>query len=206
MNRDAAEVIGRNIGIAGTVAGVSGAVGKAITKSSLPPFQKAALIIGAGIAGGAIHVGASVINRVVNTPSSTATTPTTTNLPGGVNKLVADSYGGYSDLMLLILSIDTLTCVCLSLILILFMMILFKFYLNEDKVKLNLSNLIGDIINNNLNYYLIKLIQLNKKTSNVYIFSIFILLFIALGFDCYFITELYNNLDKFVDLHINSRK
>ena len=61
-------------------------------------------------------------------------------------------------------------------------------------------------MNNNLNYYLIKLIQLNKKTSTVYFFIIFILLFICLGFNCYFITELYNNLDKFVDLHINSRK
>lgn len=135
MNRDAAEVIGRNIGIAGTVAGVAGAVGKAIAKSSLPPVQKAAIVIGASIAGGTIHVGTSVINRVVNTPYSTITPPTTTNLPNGVNKLVADSDNGYSDLMLLILSIDTLTCVCLSLILILFMMILFKFYLNEVKVK-----------------------------------------------------------------------
>lgn len=209
MNRDAAEVIGRNIGIAGTVAGVSGAVGKAIAKSSLPP--KGGIVIGAGIAGGAIHVGTSVINRVVNTPSSTTTPPTTTpttNLPDGVNKLVGDygGDGGYTDLMLLILSIDTLTCVCLTFILILFMMILFKFYLNEAKVQMNLSSLIGDKMNNNLNYYLIKLIQLNKKTSTVYIFIIFILLFIALGFDCYFITELYNNLDKFVDLHINSRK
>ena len=40
MNRDAAGVIGRNIGIAGTVAGVYGAVGNAIAKSSLPPSQK----------------------------------------------------------------------------------------------------------------------------------------------------------------------
>jgi hypothetical protein len=209
MNRHAAEVIGRNIGIAGTVAGVSGAVAKAIAKSSLPALQKAGIVIGAGIAGGAIHVGTSVINRVVNTPCSTITPPVTStasNLTNGVNKLMADSGDGYSDLMLLILSIDTLTCVCLGLIVILFMMMLFKFYLNQDKVKFNLSSLIGDNLNNNLNYYLIKLIQLNKKTSTVYIFIIFILLFIALGFDCYFITELYNNLDKFVDLHINNRK
>ncbi|KAI0398634.1 hypothetical protein F4802DRAFT_340266 [Xylaria palmicola] len=210
MNRDAAEVIGRNIGIAGTVAGVSGAVGKAIAKSSLPPLQKAGLVIGASIAGGAIHVGTSVINRVVNTPSSTTTPPTTTpptTLGDGVNKLVADSGdgSGYSDLMLLLLSIDTLTSVCLALIIILFMIILFKFYLNEDKVKLNLSSLIGDKMNKNLNYYLIKLILLNKKTSTVYIFIILILLLIVLGFDGYFITELYNNLDKFVDLHIKSR-
>ena len=196
MNKDAAEILGRNIGIAGTVAGVSGAVGKAIAKSSLPPLQKAGIVVGAGIAGGAIHVGTSIVNRVVNTPSSSITTPpstttppsVTSNLPDGVNKLMADSGDGYSDLMLLILSIDTLICVCLGLILILFMMILFKFYLNEKKVKLNLSSLIGDKMNNNLNYYLIKLIQLNKKTSTVYIFITFILLFISLGFSCYFIT------------------
>ena len=94
---------------------------------------------------------------------------------------MADSGDRYSELMLLILCIEALTCVCLYFIIILFMMILFKFYINEEKVKLNLSSLIGDKMNNNLNYYLIKLIQLNKKTSTVYIFIIFILLFICLG-------------------------
>ena len=206
MNKDAAEVIGRNIGIAGTIAGVSGAVGKAIAKSSLPPLQKAGIVVGSGIAGGAIHVGTSVLNRVVNTSSNTPPTSIIISSNNGVNKLIPGSE--YSDLMLLILSIDTLTCVCLGFITILFMMILFKFYLNEDKVKMNLSSLIGDKMNNNLNYYLIKLIKLNKKTktSSLYIFIIFVLLFIILIFDCYFITELYNNLDKFVDLHINNRK
>ena len=52
MNRDAAEVVGRNIGIAGTVAGVSGAVGNAIAKSSLPPLQKAGIVHRAAIVGG----------------------------------------------------------------------------------------------------------------------------------------------------------
>ena len=160
---------------------------------------------------GGIHVGTSLVNSLVNTPSSTTTPPTKTpsttiNVPDSVNKFMADSGDGYSGLMLLILCIDAITCVCLYFILILFMMILFKFYINEEKVKLNLSNLIGDKMNNNLNYYLIKLIQLNKKTSTVYIFITFILLFISLGYDCYFITVLYNNLDKFVDIHINSRK
>ena len=135
MKRDAAEVIGRNVGIAGTVAGVSGAVGNAIAKSSLPPLQKAGIVVGAGIAGGAIHIGTSLMNRVINTPFSTTTPPTITpsttiNLPYGVNKFMADSADPYSELMLLILCIDTLICVCLDWILILFMMILFKFYLN----------------------------------------------------------------------------
>ena len=122
-----------------------------------------------------------------------------------VSKLVDSSNN--SDLANLILSIDMITYACLSLIIILFMLILFKFYLNEkNNVKLNLSSWIGEKWNNSLNYYLIKIIQLNKKTSNAYIFIIFVLLFIALLSNCYFITELYSNLDKFVDVHVNSRK
>lgn len=45
------------------------------------------------------------------------------------------------------------------------MTILFKFYLNEDKIKLNFFGLIRDKLNNSLNYYLINIIQLNKKKS-----------------------------------------
>jgi hypothetical protein len=78
------------------------------------------------------------------------------------------------------------------------MIILFKFYLNEDKLNLNLSWIIGTKLNNSLNYYLIKLIKFNKKTSNIFIFIIFILLIIGLSFNGYFITELYSNLGKYV--------
>jgi hypothetical protein len=126
VNKEAAEALGRNLGIAGTIAGVSGAVAKGLAKSSMPPLQKAGIIIGTGIAGGAIFVGTSAVNRVVNTTttSSTTTTPTTSNLPDGVNKLLPGD--GFSDLMVLILSIDVLTCVCLSLIIILSMILLFK--------------------------------------------------------------------------------
>ena len=128
------------------------------------------------------------------------------NFPdGGVNKLLDDSTDSFSDLMLLILSIDTLACVCLNLFFILFMMILFKFFF-EDNIKLNFSRFIGEKFNNSLNYYLIKLIQLNKKTSTVYIFIIFIVLFIVLAFNIYFISQLYLNLDTFIDLHIKNRK
>ena len=86
MNRDAAEVLGRNIGVVGGVPGVSGAVGRDIGKSNLPSLQKAGIVVGAAITGGAIYVGTSLINIVVNTPSSTTTLPTTTpstttNLP-----------------------------------------------------------------------------------------------------------------------------
>lgn len=211
VNRDAAEAVGRNIGVAGTVAGVAGAVAKGLAKSSLPPLAKAGVIVGSGVAGGAIFVGTSAVNRVVNKGSNITTsspTLTSSNLSNGpgLNKFFGDSNDNFSDLMVLLLSIDTLTLVCLSLTSILFIIILFKFFLNENNIKLNLSSLIGDKLNNSLNYYIIKIIKLNKKANTIFIFIIFIVLFIALAFNCYFITELYNNLDKFIELHINSRK
>ena len=207
VNKDAAEALARNVGFAGTTAGIAGAVGKAISKSSLPPVQKAGIVIASGIAGAGVHLIGSNINKVIssnttNGSSSTSTSSTKTDL---VSKLMDDSGSSpqNSELMNVILGIDMITYACLSLIIILFIIVLFKFYLNEDKIKLNFSSLIGDKLNNSLNYYLIKIIQLNKKTSNVYIFIIFIVLFISLGFEGYYITKLYNNLDKFVDLHIN---
>ena len=110
---------------------------------------------------------------------------------------------GGSDLSNFILGIDMITNACFGLVFILFIMIIFKFYLKEEKIKFNISNLIGVDLNNSLNYYLIKLIQLNKKTSSVYIFIILVLLLLFLAFDCYFISELYHNLDKFINNHIN---
>lgn len=206
VNRDAAEALGRNVGIGGTIAGVSGAVAKGIAKSSMPPLQKAGVIIGADIPSGAIFVGTYAVNRVVNGTNVSSKFISVADLSSNLNKFLPDSHNGISDLMVLLLSINALICVCLSLMVILSMMILFKFYLSENKIKLNLSKFLGDKINKNLNFYLIKLIQLNKKTSAIYIIIILIIILISLAFSCYFVTELYNNIDKFIDLHINYKK
>jgi hypothetical protein len=198
VNKDAAEILGRNIGVAGTIAGVSGAVAKAIGKSSMPPLQKAGIIIGSAGAAGAIHIGTSVINKVINSGSTQNVKNTEDSIKiDGVNKLLNDGFNNLSELKLLLLSMNTLASTCLVLVFILFILTLFKFYLNENNIKLNY------LVGNKLNDYLIKIIKLNKKTSNVYIFIIFIVLFISLAFECYFITQLYDNLDKFIDLHIN---
>jgi hypothetical protein len=94
---------------------------------------------------------------------------------------------------------------CLSLIIILFIILLFKFYL-KSSIQLNYSHLIGNYLNSVLNYYLTKILQLNKQTSIIYIFIILIILIISLCFNCYFTTELYNNLDKFIELHSDITK
>ena len=86
------------------------------------------------------------------------------------------------------------------------MILIFKYYLDEDKINIKLSNLIGHKMNNNLNYLIKKLIQLNKKTSTIYILIIFIILFIGLFYNCYFSTVLLNNLDKLIEIHTNIKK
>jgi len=208
--------VGSNIGLAATVAAISTGVAKVVAKSSLPPIQKAGIVVAGSVIGGGIHITASAMNRLNSIATSSNSTPTTgttssttsdttsgvstTNLGDGVNKFISDST---SDLSNLILGINMITSACVSLIIILSIIIFFTFYLDEDKIQLKLSGLIGDKWNNNFNSYLIKISKLNKLTSSVYISIIFILLFLGLGFNCYFLTELYNNLDIYINIHIN---
>jgi len=195
-------ILGQNIGLAGSIGALSGSVAKVISKTPLPPIQKAGIVIAAGLAGAGIHIGASTIirsNSNSNISGNISSSPIPRTFNAGENKLT----GGYENSALndLILGIDMINYACLLLIIILFTIILFKFALPSE-IKLNLSNIIGPNLNNSLNYYLNKIIQLNKTTSKVYIFIILILLLISLSFNCYFTTELYNNLDKFVNLHM----
>lgn len=89
--------------------------------------------------------GASAVNKNIGstTPTQPTGSVTASNISDSVDKLVPD-YINNSALMDIILSVNMITCACFSLIIILSMMILFKFFLNEEKINLNLSNLIGD--------------------------------------------------------------
>jgi hypothetical protein len=64
---------GTNIGLGATVAGVSNAVVKGVTKGSLPVVQKAGIIAAGGVVGGIIHVAASAINHNNNISVSSQT-------------------------------------------------------------------------------------------------------------------------------------
>lgn len=139
--------IGSNIGLAGTVGAVTVGVSKVVCKGSLPPVQKASIVLGSSVIGAGIHIGASALNRLNNNKESYAT-----------NNL---------------------------------------FNFGVDKIKFDLTS--------SFNYYLIKMIKFNKKTSVIYIYIILFVLLVGLGFDCYFINALYSNIDKLVDLHINTR-
>lgn len=167
--------LGSQVGLGATVAGVSAAVSKGIASSSLPPLQKAAVIVGSAMAGGAIHVGASAINRknnivnsIVSNGKSFESGSKSSSIGDNINKFIDNSVD-HSPIKDLILSIEILNKVCLCLTLILFMQILFKFFLDESKINFDLSSFIGTNLNDKLNYYLVKIIRINKKIGNIYL-------------------------------------
>jgi hypothetical protein len=172
--------IGSQVGLGASIAGLGTAVAKGIAKSSMPPVQKAGIIVGSGLVTGLGHSVISNINinrnRVINenisvTDTNTATinnTNVTANtLNSSINKFI-DNTTPSSPLENLLFDIEALNYVCLSLIILLIIQILFKFYLTEN-ITLNLSNILGINVNNKLEYYLNKIIKLNKKMSSIYV-------------------------------------
>lgn len=55
--------VGSNVGLAGIVGAVTASVAKVVAKSSMPPVQKAGIVIGSSVIGAGIHIGASALNR-----------------------------------------------------------------------------------------------------------------------------------------------
>jgi len=181
--------IGSQIGLGATIVGIGGAVGKAIAKSSLPPVQKAGVIIGGALISGFGHSVITAINRntisansanivatATNVTTNTATTTSSVTNTGAtistgdinsyISKFMDDS--NISPMQELLFDIYGLNATCLSLILILIIQIMFKLYLNNN-IKLNLVNILGTNINNSLEYYINKIILFNKNMSIIYI-------------------------------------
>ncbi|TQS39471.1 hypothetical protein Golomagni_00005 [Golovinomyces magnicellulatus] len=99
VSKDAAESLGTNIGMGGTIGTVAVAVSRSIAKSPIPPLQKAGIVVGSAAAGGAIFVGTNVVNRISIAASrssgenslaiTTSLDNSGSNFPdGGVNKLL----------------------------------------------------------------------------------------------------------------------
>jgi hypothetical protein len=92
--------------------------------------------------------------------------------------------------------------ICLSIIYILIIQFFYKLYL-KDKINLNLSWLVGNYINNKLDFYLNKIIKLNKQMSIGWIwFGIIIVIFIVSA-DSYIISKLCLNLNSFVEGYLS---
>jgi hypothetical protein len=163
--------IGSNIGLGATMAGIATAVGNTIAKSSMPPLQKVGVILGASMIAGLFHSKITTINRNKimeenkNSIINSINTNNSTNDPN-ISKFIEDSQS--SPLQDLLLNLEMTTNVCIAMLILLMIQILFKIHF-KDNIKLDLSKILGDKYNNTLEYYINKIITLNKKMSTIYI-------------------------------------
>ena len=204
LNKEAAaeiskgiSIIGSNLGLGATIAGIGTAVAKGVAKSSMPPLQKAGLIVSSGLITG---VGHSIITNINKYKYSNENISSKTEFSNSSNINKFMDNGSNSPLQNLLFDIEALNYVCLGLMFILIIQIAFKYYF-LDNIKLNLSTILGIHINNKLEYYINKTIILNKKMSHIWIWLAIILILIALSFSAYASAELYNNIDGYINLH-----
>ena len=186
--------LGSNVGLAGTVGAFSYAVSQGIVKSSLPPLQKAGVIIAGGIIGAGVHTTASYFNRgLVGTSRGS-----NVNINNDVNKFLPDSE--FSPLQGILWWTEIIDYACLSVMYILIIQLVFKFYF-KDNITLSLSKLLGNSLNNKIEYYINKIIKFNKQMSIFWIWFILAILIYGLGSNTYFIYGMYDKIDIFVNSH-----
>lgn len=176
--------------------------GKAIDKSSFTPVQKAGVIVGSALAAGLGHSVISTLNRnqvlLDNMDRSTSS-----DICNNISKFLNNSQS--SHLQDLLFQLEAMNYVCLSLIYILILQIIFKFSI-KDNITLSLSKLLGSKTNNKLEFYINKIIKLNKRMSIVYIGIILITLILGLSVSAYVCHDLYANVDNYIAVHNSLKK
>ena len=170
------------------------AVAKGITKSGMP--FKAGVIAGASVLGGLTHSIFSNMNRARSLYEKDNST--CSNISTNLSKLLDDNVLS-SPLKDILYNLELISYTCLSLLIILAIQIIFKLY--KDNVNLNITKLVGVNLNNKINYYINKIIYLNKKMNSVYILIIIIILLFAISIIGYTCGDLYNNIDMYVSVH-----
>lgn len=113
--------------------GRAGGVAKIIAKSSIPPLQKAGLVVASGIAGAVLHTGGSAINAQTHAASSISKSSGSTGqstLPKDLNQFIG-SGDDFTPLKILLQCICILNSLCIWIIIFLPIQILFKVYLSD---------------------------------------------------------------------------
>lgn len=197
--------IGSNIGLGATVAGLGGAVAKGIAKASLPPMQKAGIIIAGGVIGGIIHVAASTINRNASmaTYSKSSASKTSDNVRNFIDLSSSDNT---SPLEILLECLNILSLISLFLLIILSLQLFYKFFINDKPQLKWIEVIFPSIYIEKVKLLVYKVIKLNKNMSMIYIIMIIILLIISMFTLSYISLELINNLEKYVNVYIEHFK
>jgi len=199
--------IGSNIGLGATIAKIGTAVGKTIAKSSVPPIQKAGIIVGASMIAGLFHSKITTFNRnkvmyeyFKNKEVSTYNNSSNIN-NSTVSKFVDDSFTS-SPLEDLLLNLEMTSYVCISMVILLAIQLFFKLHI-KDNIQLNLSSIVGIKFNNTLQEYINKIITLNKKMSIFYIWLTIVILIVGLYSCIYGLQDVSTNIDSYVNVYNN---
>lgn len=195
------QTIGSQIGLGATIAGVSAAVSKAVAKTGMPPLQKAGAIVGSGILGGIGHSLISNVNRnAVNGENTINSAASSTNINSQVHKFIGDSH--LSSLQEFLSDEGMMNYICLSLIYLLIIQLVFKLYF-KNEIILSLSNLLNYNINKKIEFYLNKIINLNKQMSIMWIWYIFVTILIGLSISAYALHNVYAYIENYINGHIS---
>jgi hypothetical protein len=167
-DKEAGKTIATQVGITGAMVGGALGVGKAIAKSPMPPLQKATAVVVSSVVTGAAQAGISVFNNtlsknvnpssIVNSKSGTVST----NINDITSKFVSDSQS--SPLHDIFYSLEIIDYACLTILYILIIQLVYKLFL-KDNINLRLFKVLGDNFNNKIEFYLNKIIKLNKQMS-----------------------------------------
>jgi hypothetical protein len=155
---EAGKSLASHVGILGGMGIGATAVGRAVARAPIPPLVKAGLVLGGAAAGG-------VIEKVIDNPGKfgvSGTSSTNSSFSSTVSKLVADSQ--ISVLQDTFFLFEIVYVIILYMVILIVGQLIFKLYF-KDNITLNLSRLLGVNFNNKLEYYLNKIINLNKKMS-----------------------------------------
>lgn len=208
--------LGSNVGLGASIGAVAGGVSKAIASSNIPANKKAAMVVLSGLAGAAIHTGASAINAKRAADSAKRAAESAKDIdnygkpssnihndsPFDWTKYFSTDESTSSFLEDLVWSIYILNTISLLLFILLISQYIFIYYVNNEP-KLNFIYKLLPKYSNTIKKYIYKFIKFAKSTDKYTSIFIIVLLLICLISSYIFSFILYTDLQSYVDYYIN---
>nr|YP_009715284.1 hypothetical protein [Russula subnigricans]QGK88090.1 hypothetical protein [Russula subnigricans] len=191
------QTIGNQIGLRAIIVGIAIIVGKAITNTVIPIFPKAGVILVSFFILRIAHSRISIMNRnmINDTDLNTSTSiDNNSNISEISNDLIT------SPLEDLLINFEMMNYVCLSLTYIIVIQLFFKLCF-KNKINLKFFYMLNANWITKINYYLNKIIKINKQMSVIWTWIGILSITFGLCFDAYTLHDVYVNIDSYVNKH-----
>ena len=190
---EAGKSLTNHVGIVGGMGvGVIG-VGRAVARAPIPPLAKAGVVLVGAAVGG-------VVEKIINNSGNVGTSSRSSINNGIISKLIDDSQVSVLQENFFLQMIFYLGC--LYLVSFLVTQLIFKLYF-KDSVTLDLSRFLGANLNSKLEYYLNKIILLNKRMSIFWMwFGILVIMYLISRFS-YANYLMRTKIDDAINAHIS---